>query len=582
LETSIANGNRLVMDGAWNGPFAAPATGMAGLIARTKGKGLGYEAALVARLEGGRSEAAGDTLNITNANAVTLVLAIATSFVNYRDISDDPVARCRKVLDAAADKDFAALHRRHVDDFRGLMSRVRLQVGDAPINEKPTDERLEAVRAGGSDPNLEALAFQFGRYILASSSRAGGQAANLQGIWNEELLPPWGSKYTININAQMNYWPAEVCNLSECAQPFFTLIKDLSINGAETAKAYYGCDGWVAHHNTDLWRGTAPVDAARYGMWPVGGAWLCQHLWEHYAFTGDTNFLREYYPVMKGAAQFLLDVMVEEPKHHWLVTPFSMSPEHGYYDGEGKMCYLSPSPTMDVGIIRELFPHCIEAGRILGVDEDLRAKLQTALTRIPPYRIGKAGFVQEWIEDWEPGPQGHNVSANFPFYPGSSITLRGNLEFAAAYQKWMETHPPEGGFRLSWGIAMWARLERGDQVGSLMETYMQRAPAANLHNTRNNQSDASFGFTAAVAEALLQSHASEISLLPALPPRWIDGSVQGLRARGAFELDITWHNGKLVEAAIRSLNGGSTRLRYGPATREVRLQKGETYRWNGQ
>jgi alpha-L-fucosidase 2 len=582
LETSIANGNRLVMDGAWNGPFAAPATGMAGLIARTKGKGLGYEAALVARLEGGRSEAAGDTLNITNANAVTLVLAIATSFVNYRDISGDPVARCRKVLDAAADKDFAALHRRHVDDFRGLMSRVRLQVGDAPINEKPTDERLKAVRAGSSDPNLEALAFQFGRYLLASSSRAGGQAANLQGVWNEELLPPWGSKYTININAQMNYWPAEVCNLSECAQPFFTLIKDLSINGAETAKAYYGCDGWVAHHNTDLWRGTAPVDAARYGMWPVGGAWLCQHLWEHYAFTGDTNFLREYYPVMKGAAQFLLDVMVEEPKHHWLVTPFSMSPEHGYYDGEGKMCYLSPSPTMDVGIIRELFPHCIEAGRILGVDEDLRAKLQTALTRIPPYRIGKAGFVQEWIEDWEPGPQGHNVSANFPFYPGSSITLRGNPEFAAAYQKWMETHPPEGGFRLSWGIAMWARLERGDQVGSLMETYMQRAPAANLHNTRNNQSDASFGFTAAVAEALLQSHAGEISLLPALPPRWTDGSVQGLRARGAFELGMTWRSGKLVEAAIRSLNGGSTRLRYGPATREVKLQKGETYRWNGQ
>ena len=582
LETSVAGRDRLVMDGAWNGPFSAPPSGMAGLIARTRGKGLGFEAAMVARLEGGRSETAGSTLNITNADAVTLVLAVATSFVNYQDISGDPVTRCKKVLDAAAEKDFATLHRRHVDDFRGLMGRVHLKIGDASMNEKPTDERLKAVRAGGSDANLEALTFQFGRYILASSSRAGGQAANLQGIWDQEILPPWGSKYTININAEMNYWPAEVCNLSECTPPLFGLIKDLSVTGAETAKDYYGGDGWVAHHNTDLWLGTAPVDAARYGMWPVGGAWLCQHLWEHYAFTGDTNFLREYYPVMKNAAQFLLEVMVEDPKHHWLVTPFSMSPEHGYSDSEGKKCYLSPSPTMDVGLIRELFPHCIEAGRILGVDKDFCAQLQTALTRIPPYRIGKSGFVQEWIEDWEPGTEGHNVSPNFPFFPGSSITLRGNPDFAAAYQKWMEAHPPEGGFRLSWGIAMWARLERGDKAGSLMETYMKVGPAANLHNSRNNQSDASFGFTAAVAETLLQSHAGEISLLPALPPQWPDGSVQGLRARGAFEVDISWRDGKLVEAAIRSLKGSSAKLRYGPVTREVKLRKGETYRWNGQ
>jgi alpha-L-fucosidase 2 len=581
LETSVAERDRLVMDGAWNGPFSAPPSGMAGLIARTKGKGLGYEAVLVARLEGGRSEAAGSTLNIINANAVTLVLAVATSFVNHTNISGDPAATCGRILSRCAGKNYATLLQRHVDDFRGLMSRVHLKIGDASMNQKPTDERLNAVRAGGLDPNLEALVFQFGRYILASSSRAGGQAANLQGIWDQEILPPWGSKYTLNINAEMNYWPAEVCNLSECTPPLFALIKDLSISGADTAKAYYGRDGWVAHHNTDLWRGTAPVDAARYGMWPVGGAWLCQQLWEHYVFTGDTNFLQEYYPVMKGAARFLLGVMVEEPKHRWLVTPFSMSPEHGYYNSDGKLSFLSPSPTMDVGLIRELFPHCIEAGRILGVDTDFGAQLQTALTRIPSYRIGKSGFVQEWIEDWEPGTQGHNVSANFPFYPGSSITLRGNPEFAAAYQKWMEAHPPEGGFRLSWGIAMWARLERGDKAGSLIETYMKVGPAANLHNTRNNQSDASFGFTAAVAETLLQSHAGEISLLPALPPQWPDGSVQGLRARGGFQVDITWRSGKLVEAAIRSLNGGSTPLRYGPITREVKLRKGETYRWNG-
>jgi len=325
-ETNVAHSTSLVMDGTWKGPFSAPPTGMDGLIARTQGDGLRYRVALAARLEGGRSEATDSALNITNADAVTLVAALATSFVNYQDISGDPATRCKKVLDAVADKDFAALKRRHVDDFRGLMSRVHLKLGDAGQNGKPTDERLKAMRAGGTDPNFEALCFQFGRYILASSSRVGGQPANLQGIWNEALLPPWGSKYTININVEMNYWPAEVCNLSECHQPLFDLVKDLSETGARTAQIHYNRGGWVVHHNTDLWRGSAPVDAARYGMWPTGGAWLCQHLWEHYTFTGDAHFLRRYYPVMKGAAQFLLELLVEDPKHGWLVTPFSISP----------------------------------------------------------------------------------------------------------------------------------------------------------------------------------------------------------------------------------------------------------------
>jgi alpha-L-fucosidase 2 len=464
LDATTARPDRLVMDGSWK--RSGSETNW--LIAPTEGRGLSFETAMLARPEGGTSETTNDSLRIQGADAVTFILTIATSHINYTNINGNPAAICEQILSRAAEKDYVTLRHRHENDFRGLMSRVHLNVGDPSMSEKPIDERLKAVRAGGSDPNLEALVFQFGRYILAASSRAGGQPANLQGIWNETVNPPWGSKYTININTEMNYWPAEVCNLSECAQPLFDMIKDISINGAETAKSYYGCGGWVTHHNIDLWRGTAPVDAARFGMWPVGGAWLCQHLWEHYAFTGDTQFLREYYPVMKGAARFLLEVMVEEPKHHWLVTPFSMSPEHGYLDSEGKMSFLSPSPTMDVGIIRELFPHCIEASRTLGVDADFRARLETALTKIPPYQIGKSGFVQEWIEDWRPGPQGHNVSPNFPFYPGSSITLRGNPEFAAAYQKWMEAHPPRGGFPLSWGIAMWARLEHGDKAGSLM------------------------------------------------------------------------------------------------------------------
>ena len=582
METNVAGPGRLVMDGTWKGPFSAPATGMGGLIARTEGNGLRYEAALAARLEGGRSEAAGSTLNITNADAVTLVLAVATSFVNYHDISGDPAARCKQVLDAAADKDFATLLRRHVDDFRGLMGRVHLNVGDAALSATPTDQRLQTVRSGGNDSNLEALCFQFGRYILASSSRAGGQAANLQGIWNEVLLPSWGSKYTVNVNLEMNYWPAEVCNLAECHQPLFDLTKDLSETGARTAKTQYNVGGWVLHHNTDLWRGTAPVDAAQYGTWPMGGAWLCHHLWEHYAFAGDTNFLQEYYPVMKGAAQFLLEVMVEEPKHHWLVTPFSMSPEHSYLDKDGNKAVLSPGPTMDLALIRELFSNCIEAERILGRDGDFGVKLAGALKKLPPYRIGTNGFVQEWIEDWTPGPENHNVSPLYPFYPGYTITLRGNPELAAAYQKWMEAHASPSGFQLAWSIAMWARLEHGDKAGALVRRFVSRSPADNLHNRGANQSDASFGLTGAIAETLLQSHAGEISLLPALPPQWPNGSVKGLRARDGFEVDMTWRDGKLSEGAVRSLNGGSAKLRYGALTRDVKLARGETYRWNGQ
>ena len=572
----------MVMNGTWKGPFSAPPTGMAGLIARTAGDGLRYQAVLVVRHDGGQSEADSTTETIHNADAVTLVMALATSFVNYHDISGDPAARCKQVLDAVAGMDYATLLHRHMDDFRGLMGRAHLQIGDASANEKPTDERLKAVRAGGIDLNLESLAFQFGRYILTSSSRVGGQPANLQGIWDEALLPPWGSKYTVNINLQMNYWPAEVCNLTECTPPLFGLIKDLSETGAKTARTYYNCGGWTLHHNTDLWRGTAPVDAAKYGMWPVGGAWLCQHIWEHYLFSGDERFLRENYPVMRGAAQFLLELLVEDPKHHWLVTPFSMSPEHTYQDANGNTASLSPGPTMDIAQIRELFGHCIEAEKILGVDQDFQARLAATLPKLPPYRINSHGYLQEWIEDWTPGPEGHNVSPNFPIFPGSTITLRGNPELAGAINKWMETRQARGGWITAWDTAVWARLERGEKVEQWLGALMKNSLADNLLNSRNNQSDANFGLTAAIAEALLQSHAGEISLLPALPPGWSSGSVRGLRARGAFEVDMTWRDGKLVEAAILSLNGGSAKLRYGSVTRVVTLRKGEVYRWNGQ
>ena len=562
---------KLVMDGTWK-----PGDKKNWLIAPVEGPGMHFQSVLLPRVEGGRTTATDSTLDIHGANEVTLIGTIATSFVNDKNIDGDPAAKCTKITNAVSTTNYASLRQRHLSDFSGLMGRVHLNIGDNSFNARPTDERL-ASHASVVDPNLEALAFQFGRYLLASSSRAGGQPANLQGIWDEDIYPNWGSKYTININLEMNYWPAEICNLPECHQPLFDLLTNLSINGAETAKKYYNLGGWVAHHNTDLWLGTAPVDAARFGMWPMGGAWLCQDLWEHYAFTGDKLFLKKYYPIMRGAAQFLLELMVTDPKHGWLVTPFSMSPEHGYYDSSGKLSFLSPSPTMDIAIIRELFPHCIAAAKELGIDEDFSKKLAAALAKLPPYQIGSSGFLQEWIKDWKQAPAGHNVSPLFTFYPGRSIRLRRDPQGAEAIRKWMDEHPAPGGFPMSWDIAVWARLERGDKVAELTNKFLSNNYLGpNLHNKRSNQSDANFGFTAAIAESLLQSHDGEISLLPALSTDWKDGSVSGLRARGGYEVSMQWKDGKLQSAQIHSLYGTTFKVRYADKTATFSIKPGST------
>ncbi|OFY73300.1 MAG: hypothetical protein A2V46_04550 [Bacteroidetes bacterium RBG_19FT_COMBO_42_7] len=385
LEETIARDNKLTMNGSWKYLPARDSW----LIAKVEGPGMKFQTSLVATPDKGKLETTDSSLVITNANSATFVLAIATSFINYKDISGDPAAACEKILSGISGKDFKILKSTHLSDFSGLMGRVHLKIGDPLMNEKPIDVRIADLKKGLPDPELLSKVFQFGRYILVSSSRTGSEPANLQARWNQDILPNWGSKYTININTEMNYWPAEVTNLSETHTPLFHMIKDLAENGAKTAKIYYNAGGWVAHHNTDLWRGTAPVDAARYGMWPVGGVWLCQHIWEHYLFTGDAEFLREYYPVMKGAAQFLMDIMTINPKYNYLVIPFSMSPEQGFFVREGaEESFLAPSTTMNIGMIRDLFPHCIETAKILNVDQDFSIKLAEALGKIPPYIIG--------------------------------------------------------------------------------------------------------------------------------------------------------------------------------------------------
>jgi alpha-L-fucosidase 2 len=578
LEKATAKDGKLIMDGTWK---YIPKT-VSWLIARVEGTGLNFQTTLVAIPEKGILESADSSLVIKKANSVTFILTTATSFINYKDISGNPAATCEKIIAGVSGKDFNALKDTHLKDFTNLMGRVHLKIGDPLMNQKPTDERVANLKKGASDPDLLSKIFQFGRYILVSSSRPGSEPANLQGRWNESLLPNWGSKYTVNINTEMNYWPVEVTNLSECHLPLFTMMKDLSENGAKTAKTYYNAGGWVVHHNTDLWRGTAPVDAAKYGMWPVGGSWLCQHIWEHYLFTGDVGFLKEYYPVMKGSAQFLMDIMTIEPKHKWLVIPFSMSPEQGYFTSEkATEAFLSSSTTMNIGIIRDLFPHIIEAEKILNTDQEFGAKLAEALQKIPPYQIGKDSLLQVWIEDWKRGPEGHNMSANFGFYPGSSITLRGNPEIAAAIKKWLEPRRARTSWTSAWDICDWARLEDGERVDSTIKNFFRsRSPIGgignNLHNTGSNQSDANWGYTAGVAESLLQSHAGEISLLPALPPSWKNGSVTGLKARGGFEVSIEWKNGKLSKSEIKSLLGNPCVVRVNGKTTNYNPAKGET------
>ena len=576
-----AAGGRLTMNGTWS---YLP-TRIFDLIAKVEGDGMSFQTDVVALPERGTLEATDSSLVVTGANSVTFVLTIATNYVKYNDISGDPAARCGEVLAAVEGKSYRQLKATHLKDFSGLMSRVHLKVGDDAANATPTNVRVAALKQGEPDADLQAKLFQFGRYITVSASRAGSEPSNLQGRWSQDLLPNWGSKYTLNVNTEMNYWPAEVANLSECTAPLFHLIEDLAENGAETAKLYYGADGWVSHHNTDLWRGTAPVDAARYGMWPMSGVWLCQHIWEHYLFTEDIDFLRKYYPIMKGAAEFVLDILAVNPNYGYLTIPFSMSPEQGYFiDGNPEEMFLAPSTTMDNALIRDLFPHCIEAAKLLGVDSGFSEELAAALEKIPPYMIGENGMLQGWIEDWTRGRENHNWSGTFGLYPGNSITLRGTPELAKAVETWLEPRPVTVFWNSAIDICQWARLENGDKVDEILRKIFMTPPGRrmmggfgnNLHFSGSNQSDINFGITAAIAESLLQSHAGEISILPALPASWKDGSVSGLKARGDYEVSISWKDGKMTSCEIKSNLGKPFTVRYAGKTKDFTLAAGKS------
>jgi alpha-L-fucosidase 2 len=531
---------------------------------------LRFEARVRVLTTGGVRTASGDALVVRGADAVTLLIAAATSYHSYEDVTGDPAAKVSESLGRASGKTIEALRDAHLRDYRRLFNRVTFDVGTSPASALPTDQRVSGF-AAGADPALAALYFQYGRYLLISSSRPGSQPANLQGIWNESLSPPWGSKYTININTEMNYWPALSTNLEETMDPLTALVQDLAVTGARTARTMYGARGWVAHHNTDLWRATAPIDGPQWGMWPTGGAWLSVALWERYEYTGDRAYLRTIYPLLKGAADFFVDTLVEEPKHHWLVTSPSLSPENLHPFGTS----LVMGPAMDQQILRDLFASAIEAARELDVDADLRKQWAATRARLAPNQIGGAGQLQEWLEDWDlqaPERDHRHVSHLYGLYPGRDIDVRRTPELAKAARKSLDLRGDIAtGWATAWRINLRARLGEGDRAYEILKFLLgPERTYPNLFDAHPPfQIDGNFGGVSGMVNMLLQCDAGEIRLLPALPSAWPTGRVAGLRAPGGFEIDLSWRNGVLERVTVRSRLGRSLRLRRGETVRTI-------------
>lgn len=539
---------------------------------------INFEARLLARTSGGTVTPSDTALTIAGADTAVVILAGATSFVNYKDVTADPTARNDSTIAAVRGKTYAQLRGAHVADHQALFRRVSLDLGPGRP-QLPTDERVKGFGDRG-DAGLAALFFQYGRYLLIASSRPGGQPANLQGIWNESNSPPWQSKWTVNINTEMNYWIAEGANLPELSEPLFSLIRDVSQTGVLTAQNWYGAPGWMVHHNTDIWRGTAPIDGPQYGIWPTGGAWLTQHLWWHYQYGGDEGFLRQTaYPLMRGAAEFFVHYLVEDPRTGFLVSGPSLSPEQGG---------LVMGPTMDQQIIRELFANTIQASRVLGVDAAFRDTLVDMRARLAPNKIGQYGQLQEWQEDLDDPKNTHrHVSHLWGLFPGSEINADSTPDLFAAARKSLEFRGDEGtGWSKAWKINFWARLRDGDHAYLLLNNLLTLTHGNSMRGTGGVypnlfdahppfQIDGNFGAASGILQMLLQSDEGEINLLPALPSAWPTGSVRGLRARGGFTVDVTWKAGKLTTATITSERGGPLRVRNGGRVREYQTKPGQ-------